>query len=104
MPMKNEPLFNFVTIAILAGVIAAFTSAARGEEGMQAISATCTSPGTWDKKEVIATASRKTDDRDVATTIAGEKGTRIVPPTLPGGRVEMHGATLGQGVVAPPGP
>jgi hypothetical protein len=33
--MKNEPLFKFVTIAILAGVAIAFTSAARAEEGKE---------------------------------------------------------------------
>jgi hypothetical protein len=77
--MKNEPLFKYITIAILTGVVIAFTSAARAEDGKE-ITRTgtyTTSNGGSGKTSSVTTRSQGTVTRNGTwTNAAGGVGTR----------------------------
>jgi len=53
-------------------------------------------PGTWDKNQVITTASGKTIDRSVDTTVANGVGTRTVTTTGPNGQTVTRDDTFKQ--------
>ena len=71
---------------------------ANGKKATYTSTDTRVAPGSWDKSQVITTASGKTIDRTVDTSVANGKGTRTVTTTGPNGQTVTRDATFNQSV------
>ena len=75
---------------------------ANGKKDSYTTTSTRVAPGSWDKNEVITTASGRTIDRTVDTSVANGKGTKTVTTTGPNGQTVTRNAAFSQNVTTAP--